>query len=259
MQAEGYTITFATSPWDGRADSILVNDGIEEVPLPMFQFKNKTKLFQENVLLITQMYDNRVKSFIKCIFKSNKNFPIKHYSYRIEFQMRGMPHVHGVAWIDFTEDEEKEFLLPDKTFNLKTVSTLVDKWTTCSIPSDDAELSKLVKEVNFHHKHTDSCRKRGTECRFDFPKLPSLRTIVAKPPDPDLSDENQQVSLETSREIKRKVREKLTRDLDETYDLEKLLNEVNVTLAEYEEALEISEERGVQIVLKRKPWDDSAG
>ena len=25
---------------------------------------------------------------------------IKHYVFRIEFQARGMPHIHGVAWID---------------------------------------------------------------------------------------------------------------------------------------------------------------
>ena len=249
LQAEGYTITFATSPWDGRADSILVNDGIEEVLLPLFQIKNKTKLFQENVLLITQMYDSRVKSFIKNIFKSNKNFPIKHYSYRIEFQMRGMPHVHGVAWIDFTKKEEDEYLMPDKTFNLEKVAQLVDKWTTCSIPSDDEELSKLVKEVNVH-THTDSCRKKGTECRFEFPKLPSPETFVAQPPSSEMSD----AEVKRYQRIKEKVREKLTHDLDENYDLDMLLKEVGIEKEDYLEALKISE-RGIQVVLKRRPCE----
>ena len=109
--------------------------------------------------------------------------------------MRGMPHVHGVAWIDFTKKEEEKFLLPDKTFNLDEVAPLVDKWTSCSIPSDNEELAKLIKKVNVHHKHTDSCKKKGTECRFGFPKLPSYKTIIAKPPNTDDSDEKQQAAI----------------------------------------------------------------
>ena len=35
------------------------------------------------------------------------------------------------------------------------------------------------------HHHTQTCRKKGTECRFGFPKLPPPETIIAKQPDSD--------------------------------------------------------------------------
>ena len=49
---------------------------------------NLPKLFKENIFLITQMFDNRVKSFIKNILLKSD---IELYSQRIEYQIRGMP------------------------------------------------------------------------------------------------------------------------------------------------------------------------
>ena len=31
------------------------------------------------------------------------NKDVEHYSYRIEFQVRGLPHLHGVFWLKETE------------------------------------------------------------------------------------------------------------------------------------------------------------
>ena len=30
-------------------------------------------------------------------------------------------------------------------------------------------------------KHTKSCRKKGTKCRFNFPRPPSKRTFISRP------------------------------------------------------------------------------
>ena len=38
----------------------------------------------------------------------------------------------------------------------------------------------IVKKVN-QHKHTKACRKYSTNCRFDFPKFPVWKTIIARP------------------------------------------------------------------------------
>ena len=66
-------------------------------------------------------------------------------------------------------------------FNLDTVHELIDDWTSCSLDTCDEDLDNLVREVNVHH-HTSSYQKRGN-CRFNFPRLPSNRTIVAMPLD----------------------------------------------------------------------------
>ena len=33
----------------------------------------------------------------------------KYYNYRVEFQMRGAGHIHGVIWVDLDEFEKKHF------------------------------------------------------------------------------------------------------------------------------------------------------
>ena len=48
-------------------------------------------------------------------------------------------------------------------------------------------VADIVKHVNQYH-HTKTCRKYKTVCRFKMPKLPSQRTIIAKPPRSDLSE-----------------------------------------------------------------------
>ena len=78
--------------WDGKAESIRVSKLVdnEEIQLNLIEYwnkyvQNKSILFKENILLITQMFDNRVKSFMKNVFLTSM---IKHYAYRIEFQVR---------------------------------------------------------------------------------------------------------------------------------------------------------------------------
>ena len=84
LKSNGHTVTFSNSPWDGVNSSIQI-DG---VPFDEFYEKmpNKTELFKDEVILITQMFDNKLKSLMNNIFKSNA---IKYYTFRIEFQVRG--------------------------------------------------------------------------------------------------------------------------------------------------------------------------
>ena len=64
--------------------------------------QSKFKLFNEYTFLITRIFDERVKCFIRNILMAHGKgkVQIKYYSYRVEFQARGLPHIHGSAWID---------------------------------------------------------------------------------------------------------------------------------------------------------------
>ena len=69
---------------------------IDEIPLPTYKEKfirNKSAFFKKHFFLITRMFDNRVKAFLKLLLATGK---VDYYSYRIEFQLRGMPHLHEV-------------------------------------------------------------------------------------------------------------------------------------------------------------------
>ena len=58
------------------------------------------------------------------------------------------------------------------------ISLFVNKFISCSLFHPRSR--KIASEVQRHH-HTFSCRKAGSRCRFHFPRLPSLRTILSKP------------------------------------------------------------------------------
>ena len=106
LRRHGYNVV-VPDKWDGSDETLLV-EGKE-----LWEFVNedmadsKHKLFEGYTFLITLMFDARVKSFIKNILMGlgEDTVPIAHFSYRVEFQARGLPHIHGVCWI------KKEYLL----------------------------------------------------------------------------------------------------------------------------------------------------
>ena len=113
-----------------------------------------------------------------------------------------MPHIHGVAWISQTELDKrtiKDGLLCAKK-NSEAVVTLADQLISCHLPNiedkstkepeskkgalkDDEKhpsLGKIVRETQIH-RHTPSCLKYNGICRYNFPRLPCTKTVVARP------------------------------------------------------------------------------
>ena len=56
---------------------------------------------------------------------------------------------------------------------------LADLLIHCNLP-EDKKLRDIVSSVQ-KHKHTQSCRKYGTNCRYGIPRLPTEETIIARP------------------------------------------------------------------------------
>ena len=168
---------------------------VDDKPLEQFltENENKHEFIRQNVVTATRNFNNRVKQFIKHILKGPNNpMNITYYNYRIEFQMRGAAHVHGVLWVDMQKlENEKEFeglnntmmkikrneILESESDTMPLVN-FVDKFISVSLK--DPETRETVREVNTHH-HTKSCRKYHSTCRFSFPKYPSKKTLIAQP------------------------------------------------------------------------------
>ncbi|XP_053383841.1 uncharacterized protein LOC123535686 [Mercenaria mercenaria] len=129
----------------------------------------------------------------------------------------------------------------------------IDKFITCSIPSeeDNLELYSLVTTVQKHH-HTATCRKKGTECRFGFPKLPSPCTLIAAPVESE-DDVFTAATMETAADILYNVVQVLHDDKDHrTESIDDLLIATHFTVEQYLYALSITK-RGKTVVLKRQP------
>ena len=84
LHNKGHKIVFEQE-WDGRGESISV-DGEPLTEFVEKNLQNMTTFLKDEFVLITRMFDNRLKAFIKHILKTSG---IEHYCYRIEFQVRG--------------------------------------------------------------------------------------------------------------------------------------------------------------------------
>ena len=224
--------------WETNEDLIKI-DG---VPLSQYWEKNrnKSKYFKKNFLLITRIFDNMVKAFVKHLL-ANKD--VENFSYHIEFQIRGMPHAHGVFWL---RKDIIESIKDGDDFNDEKVVKLIDKWITCSLDTGDPALNKLVSEVNVQ-KHTKSCQKGKSKCRFNFPRLPSKTTLIASPLVSNLSEEEREKEISDSVVIVEKVKTKLSELSDDDIevefknDIDLFLEHLGITYEAYEKALRISE------------------
>ncbi len=161
-----------------QGDSRDVND---------LDWNEKCNVLRSNPVTAARMFDKRFHTFLRDVIMS-KAKPIgkvKDYFYRVEFQQRGSPHTHCLFWIEnaprLGHDQDKD------------VVTFIDRYVSCELPSkeEDIELNEIISRVQLHsRKHSKSCKKKGTECRFNFPRPPSKQTFIAQPQPTDDEKEN---------------------------------------------------------------------
>jgi len=264
LHQDGHHVSYKTNKDPNKL--VIQNDEIFIDDIPVDEFLAQTNLHElakKNVLNITRIFDHRVQMFIRHIMTGKANpMNVKFYNYRVEFQMRGAAHIHGVIWVDFDALEGSfpglklaftKFCEEKELSDEETAVTVafIDKFITCS--RQNKEVSNIVEEVQIHH-HTKACRKYGTICRFSYPKYPSKRTIIARPLPNNLSPEERLKLQQSHKKILDTVKsllKELKEDELENTTLEQLLDKANVSLQEYEAALSTSQ-TGIHVVLKRR-------
>lgn len=114
-------------------------------------------------------FDYPIRRFITDVMQSSY-YPvgnINDYFHRVEFQQRGSPNIHMLAWI---KDSPK--------YGIETNEELVsfiDEYVTCNKPP---VLVNHTVNLQFH-SHANTCRKKAQGvCRFGFPLPPMSRTMI---------------------------------------------------------------------------------
>ncbi len=269
LAQKGCTINFLPSSKGNscfEADLVLVNG----IPLHDFlAHENQNDLLRENILTLTRNFDHRVKSFMKHIVRGpNSPMHVKYFTYRVEFQVRGAAHVHGVLWLDLDKLSNNNILLKSALEKLSSnrtlsfvekssISQFVDTFVTTS---SEGELKEIVSEVQTHN-HTRTCTKRGGKCRFGYPRFPSEETIIAQPlKKEDFPSETifrDQVKYYQA--VLEDVRFQLEKLIECDEDLEKIsikdiLFEAGISRQEYYKALSVSIQ-GTKVIHKRSIKD----
>ena len=139
--------------------------------------KSRHEFVRENVMSLTRMFNQRVKAFLReIVLAKDSPMPIYRYSYKVEFQNRGAPHVHGVLWLNLGKLEKQEKFRGAKSAFIKlrkgtplspadreVVCRMVDEFTTVSLcPAEvGADVVQKVKDVNTHHHTKKACKKEN--------------------------------------------------------------------------------------------------
>ena len=112
----------------------------------------------------------------------------------MEFQARGSPHVHGILWLDWMDMAKAEGLdnvnFIKGAFNSikndvllryeeeNALTKFLDRHVTVDRYNPLSE--EIVNKVNVH-RHSHTCYKHEKKCRFNFPRFPTLKTIISIP------------------------------------------------------------------------------
>ena len=111
----GFTVRFIKNRDDDDQEPFIEVKTDDENWKPLMQFikedvkESLQELIRGNVVSATRYFHQRVKSFINNILLAKSNpLSVQYYSYKVEIQERGAPHVHGVIWSNLREGFKKK-------------------------------------------------------------------------------------------------------------------------------------------------------
>ncbi|XP_041961680.1 uncharacterized protein LOC121719960 [Alosa sapidissima] len=233
--------------WPEMLNSILRIEG-KQTSVDDLDWSDKCGLIRRNPVTAARMFDHRWHCFLRDVIMSPAEpiGKIKDYFYRVEFQQRGSPHVHCLFWVENAPKIDKE--------SDDEVAQFIDTYITCEIPPEtDAELYEVVSSVQRHStRHSKTCRKKNTVCRFNFPRPPSSCTFITRGGNcEDLKGNDDDTS---SSAIIKKVKTALTMP-DMNFDTaDAFFESLGINQGLFEKAYNICSKKK-SIVLKRNPGD----
>ncbi|XP_052421004.1 uncharacterized protein LOC127964736 [Carassius gibelio] len=235
--------------WPEMLNTIIKQEG-KQINVDELDWSEKCGLIRRNPVTAARMFDHRWHCFLKNVIMSPAKpiGEIKDYFYRVEFQQRGSPHVHCLFWV-----ENAPKLNDHDADNDALVADFIDTYITCETPPEnDTVLYETVNSVQKHStRHSKTCRKKNTVCRFNFPRPPSSRTFITRETNADeLKGKGEDT---TASAIIKKVKTALNSDVN--FDsVDAFFSSIGINQTMFEKAYnECSKKKS--IVLKRNPKD----
>ena len=210
-------------------------DYTDKIERNTLSWETRSRLVQSDPVTCVRHFDHRVSQFIETILKSPQSplGVLNDFFYRVEFQQRGSPRIHMLAWIHgapkYRENDDTE------------VIKYIDRVASCSVDVPE----NLKNDLEYQkHKHSRTCRKAGKPvCRFGTPFPPMRNTTVIQP----YVGEDRSIY----EDYFKTVQEHLSKvEQDEPFD--EFLENIGLSESDYMKTLQSSVTDG-KVFLKRKP------
>ncbi len=220
---------------------LIDNKDYNDEEVKQMTWQKKSELIQKDPVTCARNFEHMVQLFIHNFIKSSSH-PIGEvvdFFYRVEFQQRGSPHIHGLFWIKNAPEYGKD--------TDEDIAKFVDSYVSCKAdPNDLTDLVNLQR-----HKHSKTCKKRGhAVCRFNFPLPPMPRTMILEPLSETELDENFADILKKALERIRTLLDSIK--ADETMTFVEFLEKLDLSEQQYIKAIRLSLKHST-LLLKRSP------
>ena len=206
-------------------------------------WKQKSDLIQKDPVTCARNFEHMVQLFIRDVIKNDVQpiGEIADYFYRVEFQQRGSPHIHGLFWVKMAPQYQKNLN--------EEIVTFVDRYITCQKLDSSTEMEDLINLQM--HRHAKTCKKAGHKiCRFNFPLPPMPRTMILKPLDESSFDEEQTNNIKANAEKIKELLDNMKYGNDISF--EDFLQRMQLTEENYIFAVRFTLKRDT-LLLKRTP------
>jgi len=161
----------------------------------------RCKYLNLNPVLLARHFQYRVETFFQTIIVNGPLGKVRYHAIRVEFQVRGSPHIHAFLWVVnapiLTEETADEYV------------AFVDRVVKVTVPDLTTEKEQFDIVTTYQiHSHSKSCRKyKNQVCRYHFGKFFTDHTIIAKPLPKEMPEEQKQAILHKREVILSTVKE----------------------------------------------------
>ena len=160
----------------------------------------RTDILNSNPVLLARHFQYRVETFFKEIISDGPLGKVKYHAIRVEFQVRGSPHIHSFLWVPdapiLTSKNKEEYI------------AFMDGIIRCELPEKESEPELYEKVMTYQmHTHSKSCRKyKNKKCRYSYGRFFTDHTIIAEPLPEYMSQEEKAEKLNHRKNILDKVK-----------------------------------------------------
>jgi hypothetical protein len=124
-----------------------------EDDVAVLSFGERTQIINSFPAIVSEHIANRFRALLQFLRSPAQPLggPLREFFFRVEFQKRGTPHFHGLAWIEGAAQPEDGQRYLD----------FIDSVISAEVPEDDEKLTQLVRMYQKHdHTHTCNLNKR---------------------------------------------------------------------------------------------------